>query len=108
MKINFEITDNEGYPTDEFLQFIRNYHPDQMSIIDFLDILYDAWYFDDWGFKLHRKYRGIRKLELHTGGWSGNEETIAAIKDNIYLTAFKMKYVKWHTGGHYYFEVNVD
>lgn len=98
--------DNEGYPTDEFLEFIRNYEPNQMPIMDFVNILAEGWYFDNWGFKLKRKYRGIRKLELHTGGWSGNEDTICAITSNIYLTHFKMRYVKWYTGGHHYFEIH--
>jgi len=63
-----ETLDNEGYPTDEFLEFIRNYTPDIMPIMEFLNILADGWHFYDWGFKLGRKYKGVRKLELHTGG----------------------------------------
>jgi len=36
--------------------------------MEFLNILADGWHFYDWGFKLGRKYKGVRKLELHTGG----------------------------------------
>jgi len=100
--------DINGYPTDEFLDFIRNYTPDTMPIMDFVGILCEGWYFDKWGYKLHRKYAGKRKLELHTGGWSGNEDTIAAVLSNIYLTNFKMQHVKWVVGGHYYFEIIID
>jgi len=97
--------DDGGYPTEEFLDFVKQYEPDEsLPVMDFIEkVISTAWMHR--GFKLHRKYRGIRKLELHTGGWSGNEETIGAITSNIYLTHFKMKYVMWRTGGHYYFEI---
>ena len=100
------LLDCNGYPSKEFLRFIKNYTFQIMPILDFLSILKNGWYYGDWGFKLSRKYKDIRKLELHTGGWSGNEEIISAILDNIYLTHFQMRYVKWETGGHYYFEIN--
>ena len=102
------LLDNEGYPTEEWLEYLRTYRPDDsLPTLSFVqNVLANGWWMSDWGFKLHRKYRGKRKLELHTGGWSGNEEVIAAIKQNIWLTHFKMRYVKWHTGGHYYFEVH--
>ena len=99
------LLDNDGYPTDEYLEWIRNYTCDQMPIMDFINRL--EWHFYDWGFILRNKYKGIRKLELHTGGWSGNEEIITAITGNIHLTHFKMRYSKWMAGGHYYFEINL-
>jgi hypothetical protein len=108
MNIPKTTLDDEGYPTEEFLDFIKDYTDKTMPILDFLEILCDGWYYDSWGFVLHRKYKGKRKLELHTGGWSGNEDTISVILGNIYLTHFKMRYVKWTTGGHYYFEIKVD
>lgn len=106
-KIPFNFLDNQGYPTEEFLQFIKDYKPDNsLPILKFIkDILFKSWWMSDCCFKLHRKYKSIQKLELHTGGWSGNEELINAIKANIYLTHFKMQYVMWKTGGHYYFEI---
>lgn len=103
------LLDNEGYPTDEWLQYIKNYKPDEsLPLLRFVEIIQDGWWMSDWGFKLHRKYKGKRKLELHTGGWSGNEEIISAIKSNMWLTQFHMRCVMWRTGGHYYFELTVD
>jgi hypothetical protein len=103
------LLDDEGYPTEEWLQFIKTYKPDEsLPLLTFVKkVLVDGWYMSDWGFVLHRKYKGIHKLELHTGGWSGNEETIAAITSNMWLTHFQMRYVMWRTGGHYYFELSV-
>lgn len=102
------LLDEEGYPTEEYLKFIREYSDCVMPILNFVEgILQDGWYFGDWGFILHKRYGGKRKLELHTGGWSGNEDTIEAILSNIHLTHGKMKYLQWRAGGHYYFEIAV-
>ena len=105
VKIPEELLDEKGYPTEEWLQFIRNYKSEEMPIHDFLKLLVEGWQYADWGVQLSRSYKGKQKLELHTGGWSGNEETIKAILDNFYLTHFDLKYVMWRTGGHYYFEL---
>lgn len=101
--------DYEGYPTDEWLQYLRTYKPDEsLPLLTFVkEVLVNGWYMSDWGFILHRKYKGKRKLELHTGGWSGNEEIITAIKSNMWLTHFQMRYFMWRTGGHYFFELSV-
>lgn len=109
IKLPSELLDFEGYPTKEWLEYIRNYKPNEdLPIISFIEmILIDGWWMPDWGFIFHRAYKGKRKLELHTGGWSGNEETMRAILSNMWLTHFQMRYIMWRTGGHYYFEVLV-
>lgn len=103
------LLDHNGYPTEEWLQFLRRYKPhDGLPLQEFvINVLPKGWYMSDWGFVLHRKYKGKRRLELHTGGWSGNGEVVSAILSNIWLTHFQMQYVMWKAGGHYYFEVNV-
>ena len=99
----YRLTDGNGYPTDEFLDFIRSYNYDTMPILDFVEILCSAWKFSS--FKLKRKYDGKRKLELHTAGWSGNEDIICAVQGNVFLTNAQMRLIKWETGGHYYFYI---
>ena len=103
----FVFLDVDGYPTDELLQYVRNYRPDEnLPVLRFVEtVLVPCWWPPDCGLKLHRQYKGKRKLELHTGGWSGNEDIVEAIKSNIFLTKFNMKYMAWTTGGHYYFEI---
>jgi hypothetical protein len=98
---------NDGYPTEGYLKFIREYTGSSCPIMNMIDIICENWYHGDWGWKLHRKYKGVRKFELHTDGWSGNEDIIDEITSNIYLTNFQMKYVSWRTGGHYYFEIKL-
>lgn len=102
-----ELLDNEGYPTDEWLEFLRKYNPgsNEEALKFVKEVLPDGWYYWVWGVKLRRKYRGRRILELHTGGWSGNEDVINAMLSNMYLTGIYMQYMKWYRGGHYYFEI---
>lgn len=56
-----------------------------------------------WGVeRIHKS--PVINLELHTGGWSGNEVIISALLQNrMFIT---MWYKKWERGGHYYFEIN--
>jgi len=87
------------YPTEEYLEEIRNYKGDP-PIEEFVKILQYNWYFGpEWCI-----IRG-NKAEFHTGGWSGNEDIIKAILSNIYLTNLYMKYEMWKRGGHYYFKI---
>ena len=60
-----------------------------------LDVLEEVWWAGDWGFK----HRG-RKVELHTGGWSGNEEIIHWLQTTMFWAFNWQKTVR---GGHYYF-----
>lgn len=46
----------------------------------------------------------VLHLELHTAGWSGNEDIINALLENRMFTA--LWYKQWKTGGHYWFELN--
>jgi hypothetical protein len=92
--------DNDGYPTDEFLEYVKKFEPE--NIWEFIETLRSGWWMDDWGFILHRKYKGYRKLELHTGGWSGNEDTINALHESFF---FNFYWRKTYVGGHYYFKI---
>jgi len=99
-----ELLDHEGYPTEELLEFISKYEPsDDFPLIKFIEVLESAWWMPDWGFKLHKKYKGKTKLELHTGGWSGNEEIMSAIESNLILGLY-LRHTMWKRGGHYYYE----
>lgn len=102
-----DLLDSEGYPTEGLLEYIRAYRPsDEVPILAFLhDVIEPAWWMPDFGFKLSGKYRGKRELELHTGGWSGNEDIIRAMLSNIHLVAGHMKHTARQAGGHYYFEI---
>jgi len=91
-----EALDHDGYPTMEALQFIEQYDVIKDGVEGLVSFIGEIWYFDDWGFK-----RDGDKLELHTGGWSGNEEVIQSLRKNLFWTFF------WESsrrGGHHYFD----
>lgn len=101
--------DEEGYPTELLLGIISNYQAADMPILDFLETyIFPHWWGGERQYKLHQKYKGVRKLQLHTGGWSGNEDMINAIMHSFWLTEFPMQYLRWERGGHYYFEIQID
>lgn len=102
------MTDN-GYPTEQALDYIKNWHmlieadgryktghlwQDYRGLIDYIKSI---WTYDD---AIHEE-DGL--LEIHTVGWSGNEDIIAELKK----TAFWMHRLQaTQTGGHYYFRVD--
>jgi len=110
--------ENYKYPTKQQLKKIERW--DKNDTKGLISYIQNLWWAPDWGFRLkegktHRhlykipiKTRFFRKkclkLELHTGGWSGNELIIDALKK----TTFWMLY--WtmsRRGGHYYFEIEI-
>jgi len=102
------LLDQSGYPTKEYLRYITEYTDKTMPILDFVEtVLQEGWNTEYGKFKLSKKNKNIMKLELSTGGWSGNEEIIDKVLSNIYLTHYKIAYVQWNIGGHYCFEISI-
>lgn len=98
--------DNEGYPEQEELDLIENW--DYKDFLGLLDYLEERWTYGDWGFKKVWGKDGLFKkpvinLELHTGGWSGNESLVDALLRNRIISA--LWYKSWNRGGHHYFEI---
>lgn len=87
--------DSDGYPTQEALVKIESWaFDDPWGLIKFMEAI--------WHFPEHGVRRRGNKVELHTGGWSGNEELITSLT----TTMFWMMY--WQCsrrGGYYYFEL---
>jgi len=106
MKLPETLITEDGYPTDDWLEFIKNYRPTQeLPIMEFVTLLRRSWWNEERQFVVHPKRKNITKLELHTGGWSGNESIMYAIRSNPYLINMYMEYVQWKRGGHFYFEI---
>lgn len=60
---------------------------------------------ESWGVdRVWHKKNPILILELHTGGWSGNEEIIKALQGNKLF--WLMWWQKTERGGHYTFEID--
>jgi len=97
--------DTKDYPTDEELEAIRSWDITAQPITGLLDLIHQCWHWADgpgWhGYDLTGKK--VLKLELSTGGWSGNEEIINALQENFMF--WNLYWVSSHRGGHYYFRI---
>ncbi len=99
---------SERYPTDAELKKIKNwdYELGFKSLVDYIESI---WWMPDWGFKLYKgrdhlfKNKRVIKLQLHTGGWSGNEEIIGALQQNFMF--WSLSFYKHIAGGHFWFEI---
>jgi len=82
------------YPTRTELRNIENWPIGKAS--DWFDYIKSVWWNAEWGYR-----RRGKSIWLSTGGWSGNEEIIGAMRENLILWN-----VTWYTarrGGHYKF-----
>jgi hypothetical protein len=88
------------YPTNAELKTIRHWPGTFKGLWEYVKSI---WWGADWG--IHEDFSSEKyKLELHTGGWSGNESIISAFEKSK-CRFFWWNHVKWERGGHYYFEI---
>lgn len=92
--------DTDRYPTEEDLQRIKEWNAvkNPKGLIDFVCSI---WHWGKDFYELSEE-NGKWLLELHTGGWSGNEEIIGALTKNHFWFFY---WQKSERGGHYYFEI---
>lgn len=98
------------YPTEEELEFIKNFNILKEPPVKLAKYIQSIWH---WGedycpitaFKDEYDGREMWKFEMHTGGWSGNEDIVLALREN---------WMFWNTfwtmskrGGHYWFELPI-
>ena len=92
----------ELYPTDSELEYVRAWDNSKSSVLDFIRYLRCLWWAEDWGFKCEQSESNTLELELHTGGWSGNEDIIGSLRHSMFWLLY------WQVsrrGGHYYFTI---
>lgn len=91
------------YPEDEDLDKIESWDvvKDTQGLIDFIKSL---WRWEEPYFQFEKDDREWR-LELHTGGWSGNEELVGALKTNSMF--WLLYWQKSERGGHYWFKGDI-
>lgn len=94
--------DKDGYPTEETLLAIREWDANDLGGL--FQFVAEAWNLD-YGRALIRcvesSAEGRHWIELHTGGWSGNEDIIGALQANT--MAWTLAWWSSRRGGHYEF-----
>lgn len=110
-----EWTDDDGYPTEEALTLIETWDwkddtaKNGMADVNHLfDFMKSIWWCPDFGWSVDHDaldYFGdpVTRYDLSTGGWSGNESIIAALKANFIV--WSTTWESSRRGGHYVFEV---
>ena len=104
--------DKHGYPTNKELKelgkmtwvILGKQKPVSFNgehIQDILDYLEDIWWCSERQMKYYKR-KGKIYLQLHTGGWSGNEEIINLLHGTMFWHLWWIKTIR---GGHYYFEI---
>jgi hypothetical protein len=102
-----EWLDEEGYPTEEALEKIKNWsYNDPKGWFKFIE---NIWYLRSWGWtegpykENESDSKDKYRYYISTSGWSGNESIIRAMQENNILWYYS--WVQSRRGGHYIFEV---
>ena len=105
-----EYLDNQGYPTDEFLDYLSDWEKFE-DVFEIIELIETYWWMPDWGLTRKKPYterftnQRVFTYHMSTGGWSGNESLIYALKKNVLF------WVYWRNtrcGGHYTFRFPVN
>jgi len=78
--------------------FIVHWDLAEESYMELIELLRTIWCHKYGTMKTNKD---CTKMELHTGGWSENEEIISALRQSQFWRAF---WWKTERGGHYYFK----
>ena len=87
--------DEDGYPTDEALDYLRNFHGSAAEMVSYVRSLMNNGsstledFIDDYG-------RNEQRLTLVTCGWSGCESVIGALHGTMFNVMF---WESSHRGG---------
>jgi hypothetical protein len=96
-----DLLDSDGYPRPKTLTRIKQWKAgDSIALMEYVK---SVWRYADCGYWQERDEEGCRMYEISTGGWSGNEEIIQAMKANHIF--WMVNWLSSRRGGHYVFKV---
>lgn len=91
----------EEYPTEEQLAEIQNWDCiTYMGAVKLAEYICALWHYGEPYCSIRGKY--VKVLKLSTGGWSGNEDIMAALNKNF---LFRRYFYSLHAGGHYVYKI---
>jgi hypothetical protein len=85
------------YPDEEILKLIETWNIAKSGVMPLVNFIVDIWHWNDY------VVLDGDNLELHTGGWSGNEDIINSLEKNWLF--WSLTWVKSEKGGHHYFKI---
>lgn len=89
------------YPDEASLEAIKKWDILKQGVDGLLDLVRENTNWADR--QIHITGKKVIHFEYHTGGWSGNEDVIAALHQNFLF--WSMFWQKSTAGGHYYFKI---
>ena len=95
--------DENNYPDEESLKQIKEWDIISKGIQGLLDLIEENTNWADR--QIYQTGKRVICYEYHTGGWSGNEDVIRALREN--LSFFPLFWLKSTRGGHYYFKIKL-
>lgn len=99
-----EWVDDGGYPTEEFLGRIEKWDVLKGKNSALMKFIKRYWRYSSAGFWSEKEREGYgTEYKISTGGWSGNEAIIEALKNNRLF--WNLYWIQSRRGGHYIFEV---
>lgn len=93
--------DEHNYPDEKSLKEIKEWDIPKQGIRGLLDLVKENTKWSDR--QIHITGKKVIRFEYHTGGWSGNEDVINALRQNLLF--WPLFWVKSIRGGHYYFKI---
>lgn len=94
--------DRDGYPTEETLSAIQLWSSGR-SYMQLLDFVMQAWHWPEYAEKVEEDENERTVYIFRTGGWSGNESLIGALRLNpVFWT---LCWLESYRGGRHLFEV---
>ena len=93
--------DINHYPDKKSLIQIREWDVLKQGVQGLLDLIEENTNHPDWSISI--KGKRVLQYEYHTGGWSGNEDVIEALRQNRFF--WSLYWEKSIRGGHYYFKI---
>ena len=88
------------YPRENELQTIAEWDLLNKPVTELLEYIRTLWKYDD---RFILTGKRVLKLYLSTGGWSGNESIISALKSNLLF--WSIFWQKSEVGGHFWFRI---
>lgn len=109
--------DAGGYPSKKELDFIVKYDVTKRPVKTLVEYIQARWWWKEY-FIVRRERSEFEMVEapgekprffyyivveMHTGGWSGHESMIQALKETDWF--FSFYHSKWECGGHFWFKI---